>query len=224
MVKQVQICFGWQLIALLVAIEVLTIPFVALGNNFVGNSKVSIAIMGFIVAFFALIVITRLIRNLLKKTFSKLIGQDILHLKGIIYIGIIAGFLLMFMFYLQEIASNYTRNDYITSFSTTFISVGSSLLIYYTIEKIFHYGIKLKTSNNKYIIKIRLIDILILTLLFSIYEIIAYEVSGIWIPHRDYRFWWGLLSGVGAGFLGSLPVLLITSVTGYKFNLYIDND
>lgn len=221
MISQIQIKFSWQLVALLMAIEVLTIPFVALSNSFIINSKLNIVLMGFIVAFIALIIIIQVIKNKLKKYFSKKINMHIYKLQGAFYIGFLSGFLLMFMFYLQDFIASYTRNEYVISFVSTFISVGVSLLIYYVIQYLFNYGIKLVTEKVIFTVAIKLIDILILTILFSIYEIVAYKISGIWIPHQEHRFFWGLISGVGAGFFGSIPILIIARLSRYKFNLYL---
>jgi hypothetical protein len=152
--------------------------------------------------------------------FSKLVGTEIVKIHGALYIGLISGFLLMFMFYLQELTYRFTNSDYIVGTVSAFFSVSVSLILYTVIEKLFNYGIKIKTvSNQTYLLAFPLKDILVITLLFSLYETIASPLSILWIPHFEHRFLWGIISGIASGVIGGLPITIISYVTGYKITI-----
>lgn len=218
---KIVIPFNWKIIVFLVMVEVCTIPFVAASNTFVVSSALYLSIMGFIVAFAALIFIMKAIEKPIRRYLSKLLGVEITKVTGILYLGLISGFLLMAMFYLQEITYNYTKSDEIVGAVSAFFSVGATLYIYKFVQEVLNYGIKIVTVNKKYIVIFPVKDIIALILLFTIYETIACPVSIIWLPHHEYRFLWGVLAGFLAGFSGGVPLVLICYLTKYKitFNL-----
>ncbi len=211
---------NWKIIVFMVILELLTIPFVAVGNDIVIAHQNYIVIMGFIVAFFALLVILKLIVHPIKLYFSRLINQQIIRIEGIFYICLLSGFLLMFMFYLQEVTYRFTRSDYIVGLVSAFFSVSVSLIIYAIVEKAFNYGIKIITRDkHKYILTFAPKEILLITLLFSVYETIASPLSILWVPHLEHRFLWGIISAIAAGIVGSVAMVIICTLTGYKISI-----
>ena len=211
---------NWKVVIFLVILELLTVPFVAISNTIVLSNQNYIVIMGFVVAFFALLVIMKLIITPIKHYLSKLIGVEISRISGVLYLCLISGFLLMFMFYLQEVTYRFTRSDYIVGTVSAFFSVSISLIIYTIIEKYFNYGIKTISKDNKsYLLCFSSKDIIIITLLFSLYETIASPLSILWVPHYTQRFLWGCISAVAAGVGGSLPMVIICYLVGYKITI-----
>lgn len=216
----IKIPFNWKIIIFLVILEVLTVPLVAISNNIVIKNYVYVLLMGFIVAAFALFIIMKLIIFPIKNYFAGLIGQKILKIHGALYIGLLAGFLLMFMFFVQELTYKFTNSDCIVGFVSAFFSVGISLIIYSIFSKFFNFGLKIFTENKQYLLLlIPMKDIIALTLLFSIYETIASPLSILWVPHLDHRFVWGIISGVVSGVVGGTPLVIISFILNYKITI-----
>ena len=217
---QISLAINWKIVIFLIILELLTVPFVAISNTIVLDNQNYIVIMGFVLAFFALLVIMKLIIAPIKRYFSSLIGEKICKISGVLYLCIISGFLLMFMFYLQEVTYRFTRSDYIVGTVSAFFSVSVSLIIYTLIEKTFNYGIKVITKDNKsYLMCFGIKDIIVITLLFSLYETIASPLSILWVPHYTQRFIWGCISAVAAGVGGSIPMVIICNLVGYKITI-----
>ena len=219
----IKLPLDFKLIIFLVILEILTIPIVAITNSIVINNPIYLITMGFGAGAFALLLILKLIERPIKKFFSKALNLEIIKINGTSYIILLSGFLLMFMFFIQEIVTHFTNNDYILGLVSAFFSVGITLIIYQIISHVFNYGIKIKTSDNqtlKLIINSR--DIIIVTLLFTLYETIASPLSIIWLAHNN-RFLWGLISGLASGIGGGLPLVIISYLTGYKIKLELNS-
>jgi hypothetical protein len=216
----IKLSLDFKLIIFLVILEILTIPIVAITNSIVVNNPIYLLMMGFGAGTFALFVILKLIENPIKKFFSKALNLEVIKVNGTIYIGLLSGFLLMFMFFIQEIVTHFTNNDYIVGLVSAFFSVGITLIIYRIVLHLFNYGIKIRTFDNQ-VLKLTITnrDIIIITLLFTLYETIASPLSIIWLPHINNRFSWGIISGVAAGIGGGLPLVIISYLTGYKIKL-----
>lgn len=217
--KTTYLQFNWTMVLCLVVIEVLTIPFVAISNTITVTNPLYMAIMGFIVAFCALILFVKMILPRLKKHLSKILQLDITKISGVLYIGLISGFLLMFMFNLQEITYMFTPSDTLVGLVSGFGSVGASLLIYRLLDQMLNYGVKIITPKQKFLLSFAWKDVIVLTLLFTLYELIACPVSLLWMSHYEHRFWWGILSGILSGVCGGIPPMLICKLTGYKISL-----
>jgi hypothetical protein len=217
----VKLSFNFKLVLFLILLEIFTIPFVAIANTLVLNNVLLIAVLGFVVAFFAIAAIIRIITQPLKMFISSQINQPVCKLTGVFYTSLLSGILLMLMFYIQTIIYLYTNNSYIIGTLSAFFSVGPTLLIYFIIEKYFKIGIKIITPTNNFLISIKFIDIVYLTLLFSLYETFASPLSIIWLTHTSDRFFWGILSGLAAGLGGSIPIVIICRLFKYKLPLYL---
>ncbi len=177
------------------------------------------SLIGFTVAFLALICILRGLNPIIKNYFSKLMDEPVIKIKGLLCLSLIAGFLLMFMFYLQSLTYRFTNNDYIVGLVSAFFSVSISLIIYHLGVHYFNYGIKLITKTNSYTIQVVIKDIIILTLLFSLYETIVSPISLLWVSHYGHRFMWGIITGVVSGLSGGLPLLALCYFTKYNITL-----
>ena len=216
----IKLPLNFKLIIFLIILEVLTIPIVAITNSTVVKNPIYLLTMGFGAGVFALLIILKLIENLIRKYFSNALGMKIIKVNGTLYISLLSGFLLMFMFFIQEIVTYFTNNDCIVGLVSAFFSVGITLIIYKCGLHLFNYGIKIKTSDNQVLnLTISNSDIIIITLLFTVYETIASPLSIIWLPHMNHRFIWGIVSGVASGVGGGLPLIIISYVTGYKITL-----
>ena len=216
----IKLPINYKLIIFLVILEVLTIPIVSCTNTFILKNPVYLLGVGFIAGAFALLIIMKLITPPLQRYLSKLLNIQIIKISGILYIAILSGFLLMFMFYVQGLTYLFTQSDILVGTVSAFFSVGVSLIIYSIITKIFNYGIKIKTSNKEiFLLTILPKDIILITILFTIYETIASPLSIIWLPHMTDRFFWGLVSGVASGIFGGLPLVIISYLTGYKVTI-----
>ncbi len=216
----IKLSLNFKLIIFLVILEVLTIPIVAITNSIVVNNPIYLLIIGFVAGALAILVILKLIETPIKRFFSKELNVEIIKVNGSLYIGLLSGFLLMFMFFTQEIVIHFTNNDYIVGLVSAFFSVGVTLIIYRIMLHLFNYGIKITTSNNQVLtLTVDYRDIIIITLLFTLYETIASPLSIIWLPHISHRLLWGILSGIVSGVSGGLPLILISHLTGYKIQL-----
>lgn len=217
----IKLSFNSKLILFLILLEIFTIPFVAIANNLVINNPLLISILGFVVAFFAIATIIKIITQPLKTFISKQINQPITKLTGIFYTSLLSGILLMLMFYIQTLIYQYTDNNYIIGALSAFFSVGPTLVIYFLIAKHLKIGIKIITPTTFFLISIKFIDIVYLTLLFSLYETFASPLSIIWLTHANDRFLWGILSGFAAGLGGSIPIVIICRILNYKLPLHL---
>ncbi len=217
--KYLNIKFNWKIVAFLILIEIFTIPFVAISNTLTAQSQFDIAIMGFIIAFPALFIILKILLPRLHHSLSISLNLNIIKIHGVLYIGIISGVLLTFMFYLQELTYHFTNSDCIVGLVSAFFSVGISLIFYQLVQKYFNYGITLITAEQKFVLTLNTKDIIVLTLLFTLYETIASPISIIWLPHLEQRFWWGILSGILSGLGGGIPLAIISKLTGYQINV-----
>ena len=217
--KTAYLNFNLTMVFCLVVIEVLTIPFVAISNTITITNPLYMAIMGFTVAFFALILFIKMILPRLRKHLSTVFKLNIVKISGVVYIGLISGFLLMFMFNLQEITYMFTPSDTLVGLVSGFGSVGASLLIYRILDQVFNYGVKIITPKQKLLLSFAWKDVIALTLLFTLYELIACPVSLLWMSHYEHRFLWGILSGILSGVSGGIPPMLICKLTGYKVTL-----
>lgn len=219
MKKFIAIPFNWKIVVFLIIIEVVTIPFVAISNSLIIKNLLYMSLIGFSVAFVALICIFRGLSLIIKNYFTQLLCEPVIKINGLLYISLIAGFLLMFMFYLQSLTYHFTNSDCIVGLVSAFFSVSISLVIYHLGVHYFNYGIKLITNSNSYTIQIIIKDIVILTLLFSLYETIVSPMSLLWVPHHQHRFIWGIITGVVSGLSGGLPLLVLCYFTKYNITL-----
>ena len=208
--------FNYKLILLLTAIEVLTIPYVAIFHDYINNNIIDIAVIGFFIAFIVVFLILYIIIPYLKKILSNILKCEVISLSNILYICILAGLLLATMFISQLKIIIYTQNDYLIGFLSAFISILITLLLYILIVKIFNYGVVINTKNNSYIITITIMSSLKLTLLFSFYEALVSGPSIIWLNHQSHRFLWGIISGIYTAVVGGVPTLIICKLMNFK--------
>ena len=216
---QIKVPFTWELIVFLVVLEVLTIPFVAISNSIIKSNKTYIIIIGFGVAFMAIAIIMKLIIPMLKLYLFKLMGKPIAQINGVFYITWLSGMLLMLMFYIQIITYQFTDSDFIVGGVSAFFGVGAILLLYTIIQKIFDYGIIIKTTDTQQIIYLNIKDILVVTTLITLYETIISPVSIIWEHFPEQRFVWGIISGLLSGMIGGSVLGIICRITNYKITI-----
>ena len=104
--------------------------------------------MGFGAGAFALVIIMLVIKSYLRKYFSRLLNTNITNITGVLYIALISGFLLMFMFFIQGITYYFNKSDYVVGGVSAFFSVSITLIIYKAILYVFKYGVKIKTADQ----------------------------------------------------------------------------
>lgn len=221
--KQILLPFNWKIVIFLIILEVFTVPFVAISNSIIISNQIYLGIIGFSVAFIALIIILKLFVQPIKQYLSHLLKQKIIQINGLLYTSLFAGFLLMLMFYLQNLSYSFTKSDCIVGFVSAFFSVSISLIIYNFLASYLGYGVKIKVSDNNccYLVAFPIKDIIVLTLLFSLYETIASPISLLWLPHYNHRFLWGIIAGILSGLAGGIPLILICHFTKYKITIFL---
>lgn len=222
MPNQIPINFGLKFIIFLTLLELITVPGVAVANYFIGQSLLHVAIMGFLVAFCGIILIAILIKNWLISNSEKFFTVKLLAIKGFWYLGILSGTLLMIMFLVQTQLYKSGHNDYSAGFISGAISVGLTLIIYQGLAYYKIIAITLIDANQvKWSINFSLKNIVLLAILFGIFELIVCPITAFWISYSDVyaRIIAASASGFVGGLLGSVALSMINKLL--KIKLYV---
>lgn len=222
--KSFAVIFNFRIILFFIALETLTVPLVAMSNTIATKAIIFMAIMGFLVAFIIVMLLLRLLKKVVINNSVKIIGVQLRNIHRVWYLAILAGILEMIMFVVQDQLFAWHWNDYQVGFTSAFISVGLTLVIYRFGVRYFKLGIILFGDSCNYILQFAWPDVFKLALLFGLYELIVCPITGWWIPYHDMqRLWMAILSGIVGGGSGGLLLYLITHFIPSlrpKFGLY----
>lgn len=214
------IYFSPRVIIFFILLETLTVPLVALGNSITIQNIFCSAIIGFIVAFVCVLLLLKVLKQLIIKYSQNLFALTVSDIHGILFIGLMAGMLLMIMFIVQFIMFRHGYNDFSTGLVSAFISVLLILSLYELMAKISSFGIIIIGANNTYYkIHFAYREIIYLSILFGIYEFIVCPITGIWLHFTTYRLAVAILSGALGGGIGGLFLHLVSRFTKIKLNL-----
>lgn len=210
--KLVQINFSGKVIIFFIFLEGLTVPMVAWSNSFAANNIIYSAGVGFVVAAICILFLFKTLKKLIIKNSRKIFGIEITDFNGLIIIGLMAGVLLMVMFIVQFILFSHGANDYIAGFFSGTLSVFATLCIYELFSFITPLNIVIVgTDKINYQIHFKISDIVLLSLLFGIYELIVCPITGTWVPFTTWRIPVAILSGIIGGGFGGLFLFLATN-------------
>lgn len=219
--KLVPINFNFKVIVFFMFLEGLTVPLVAGSNSYYKNNIVYSGAVGFIVAAICILFLFKTLKKYIIKNSAKIFGIEIIDFQGLILIAIMAGILLMVMFIVQFLLFSHGANDYIAGFFSGLASIFITLLIYEAVSFIKALNIVvIDIDNKKFQIHFKLNDILLLSLLFGIYELIVCPITGAWIPFITWRIPVAFLSGIIGGALGGLFLYLSTNY--FKIKVFLN--
>lgn len=219
--KLVQINFSGKVIIFFIFLEGLTVPMVAWSNSFAAHNIVYSASVGFVVAAICVLFLFKTLKKFIIKNSEKIFGIRIIDFKGLIIIGLMAGILLMVMFIVQFILFSNGANDYISGFFSGALSVFTTLCVYELFSFFKPLNIVITATNEtNYQIHFKMSDIVILSLLFGIYELIVCPITGAWVPFTTWRIPVAILSGIVGGGLGGLFLFLTTN--WFKIKLFMN--
>lgn len=208
--QKIPLRFGWRTIVFFLLLELFTVPPVAMSNSIVIQNIWYMAIMGFVVALICVYFLLRLIKKFLIRNSQKIIGIEISDIRGIWYIALLAGILLMIMFVIQDFLFVRGFGDFSTGFFSAFLSVGSTLLLY-KLGTYTGFGIRLNGYNDsQYLLDIDWSAMIKLSFLFGIYEFVVCPITGLWIPYPEHRFSLAVISGIIGGATGGAVVSFIS--------------
>lgn len=222
--KLIPIKFGLRWVIFFVLLESSTVPLVAMSNSIAIQNIAYMSIMGFIVAFICVLVLVKLLRNLLIKHSASLLGFAADDIRGLWYISVVAGILLMIMFFVQDIIYAHGYGDYSAGFFSALLSVGISLLIYELVAKLTGFAIKVHSRGEIYQIRFQIRDILILALIFSIYEFFVCPITSIWVPRHEYRVLIAFASGIAGGAFGGVLLYFISRFIPFHARLTLQKN
>lgn len=218
--KLVPINFSAHVIIFFMLLEGITVPLVAISNNMIINNIVYSAYCGFIVAAICILFLFKVLKKFILKHSANIFGMNITHIDGIMLIGILAGILLMVMFIVQFILFSNGANDYITGFLSGLLSIFVTLCFYEVMARISFFTIKITDNNsNKYQIHFAFKDIILLSIIFAIYELIVCPITGAWIPFTTWRVPVAILSGIIGGGIGGLFLYITTNYLKIKLRI-----
>lgn len=211
MKKNINIKLGWQAVVFFIILETITVPMVAMANNFARINFLYLAIMGFMVAMIALGILLKILERYFIHNSEKIFSVKVNVVRNLWLIPFFAGILEMVMFLVQGELFNRGYRDYSAGFWSGFISVFVSLIIYKLLLDICSYSLKfINTSNKKFVLNISWWNIFLISLLFGLYEMVVCPITGWWIPYQGMmRFIMAIFSGAIGGFAGSLLILLL---------------
>ncbi|MDD3265941.1 MAG: hypothetical protein PHC75_02025 [Burkholderiales bacterium] len=212
MKKNIRIKLNWQAIVFFVLLETITVPMVAMANNFARINFLYLAIMGFLVALIALIFLIKILERYFIRNSEKIFSFKINAVHNLWLIPLFAGILEMVMFLVQGELFNHGYRDYSAGFWSAFISVFVSLIIYKFLLDICVYSLKFIDENNEiFVLKFNWWNLFLISFLFGIYEMVVCPITGWWIPYQGFmRFFIAVVSGIVGGFAGSFLIVLIT--------------
>jgi hypothetical protein len=210
MEQQIVLKFGPGAIGFFILLEAITVPLVAALNSIAIQNIAYMSIMGFIVAFGSVLLLLNLLKTLLLKQASRICGRDISKIGGLWYISGLAGILLMLMFFTQDLLYAYGSSDFVAGFFSALCSVFPTLLIYQVLSQTFNYGLTLTSGDKMWRLNFKLLDILVLTLLFSLYEFIVCPITSLWVGLNEYKVALAFLYGVLGGAAGGGTLYLIS--------------
>lgn len=220
--KLVSINFSSGVIIFFIFLEGLTVPLVAISNNIMTNNMLFSAASGFIVAAICILFLFKVLKKLILKHSKNIFSMDLINIEGISIIGFMAGILLMVMFIVQFLAYSHGSNDYLAGFLSGFLSVFTTLYCYEIVGRIEVFTIKIINSNkHKYQIHFKFRDIIVLSLIFGIYELIVCPITAAWIPFTTWRIPVAILSGIIGGGIGGGFLYVTTNVFKLKLNILL---
>lgn len=201
-------------------LEGITVPLVAASNSIFATNIFLTAITGFIVAAFCIFILFKLLKKAIIKHAEHVFGMPIVDFKGLTAICLVAGILLMVMFVVQFILYSHGANDYSAGFFSGLVGVFAALFCYDVLSKIKFFNITITdTMNKSYSLHFKLGDMVLLSSLFGIYELIVCPITGAWIPFITWRIPVAILSGVIGGAIGGLFLYLSTNWIKIKIHL-----
>lgn len=219
----IPIYFGPKWIIFFVLLETLTVPLVALSNDIAIKNILYMSIMGFIVAFVCVMVLVNGFKKTLIKHSASLLGIEIDQIFGLWYIGILAGILLMVMFFIQDILFGFHLNEFLTGYFSALVSVCFTLILYQLLIELFDFGITINHAGKIYQFNFAMSDIFLLGVYFGLYELIACPITGLWIPYPEHRLILGIISGIIAGGSGGLLLYLLSRFFPFHAKLTLIN-
>ena len=122
--------FNYKFILLLILLETLTVPFVAIFHETIIKNILYLSSIGFFIAFIVIMLFNFLLISYLKSLLSRSINIQIISLSGCVYMCMLSGFLLVIMFLTQLIIIKFTYNNYIIGFLSAFSSVTITSSVY----------------------------------------------------------------------------------------------
>ena len=206
----IPIKFGWRWVIFFIALETLTVPWVAYSNDIVISNVIYMCIMGFMVAFACVLLLLWLMKKLIIKYSEELFGIKITKVVGVWYIAILAGILEMIMFGVQDLLFSWHWDDYRVGFVSAFVSVGLTLWLYFLSVRYTKYHIKMIGEHCEFRAFFGLADIVKFAWIFGLYEFIVCPITGIWVPIHHYRVLVATISGLVGGASGGVLLMLIS--------------
>lgn len=222
MTKTIAIKFNLKIIWFFVLLEGFTVPMVAMSNSLVLRGTYYVMAVGFLVALIVVYFLLQLLNRLIIKHSATLIGIKVERIVHIWYVAVISGILEMVMFIVQDNLFQRGYGDWSAGFWSAFISVAAALLVYKIIFMLVRFGLKLFSSDGQWLVDFAFVDIIRLSFIFGIYELIVCPITGWWIPYQGWqRFAMAVFSAIVGAIAGSLLVILLSRIklVRAKFNL-----
>lgn len=202
---------GYKVILFFILLESLTVPFVALFNTIAIQNIVFMAIMGFVVALFAVFILLNSANKWLIRYLQLNYDATITSVHHLWYLGVIGGVLEMIMFIVQNELFARGYGDFSTGFWSALISVAIALLIYKLILQFCNFAVMVMSGETSYVLDIQFIDIARLSLLMAVYEFVVCPITGWWIPYSGaMRIVVAIFSAVIGASCGGILVVGIT--------------
>lgn len=217
--RKIAINFGFRWIIFFMLLEGSTVPLVALSNRFAVQNLLYMSIMGFGVAFICVWLLVHLLKKVIIKHSQSVLGIQLTDISGLWYVSILAGILLMIMFFVQDILYQQGWGDFGVGFASALVSVSVTLMFYELLVKISGFAILLISGNSVWQLHFTRRDIAILTMIFSIYEYFVCPITSIWVSLHTYRVLIAFASGLAGGGLGGLLLYLISRFIPIRANL-----
>ncbi|MEN9946091.1 MAG: hypothetical protein RLZZ293_477 [Pseudomonadota bacterium] len=210
MPEQIKIVFERRWLIFFILLEGLTVPLVASSNKLAVQNIVYMAIMGFVVAFICVLSLCFVLKRYLLRNAPQLLGVAIDDITNLWYLGIIAGFLLMIMFTVQDIMYHHGAGDFSVGFTSGFLSVAISLVIYELLAHYCNLAISFKHDQQIWQIRFTQRDILLLALIFAVYEFFVCPITSLWVPLQQHRILVASISGLAGGLFGGILLIVIS--------------
>lgn len=220
--KDIAIQFNTKFLIILLLIELITVPLVAISNPLLTKNFWTTIFFGFVIAAFGLVLLLRIIRNYLISNAESLFGVLVRKITNLWLIVVIAGILEMVMFGIQDTLFSKHVNVYTVGFISALGSVFCSLVVYKLCASLFKISITLENDENKISINFSWLNVIYLSFLFGVYEFIVCPITGWWIPYHGFaRFGIAVLSAFIGAICGFLLMLIVVKLIKRKVYFYL---
>ncbi len=218
---KITIPINYKFFLFLLAIEIITIPFVALFNTYTAFNNLLMDILGFTLGFICGIVMIYLMQRAVLKFISQELNLSIKKIQNKLYITLLFALVLGIMFFIQT-KLNDSKYPSLTGGLSAGLAIFITLNINLVINKLWKNSLSVIDDYHVYYIYIDYFDICYISFIAFIYELFAYEISGLWIAYNNYRFFYGILSAIFASLFGYIAVLFTVRYLDYTPYIHLN--